>query len=46
VLESYYKVTFNKHIALVQDFQFLRHPGGLRGYGDCPVITPRLVISF
>ncbi len=46
VLESYYKITFNKHISLVQDFQFLHHPGGLRANRDCPVITPRLVVSF
>lgn len=45
-LESYYKVAFNKHVALVQDFQFLHHPGGVRTNRDCPVITPRLVISF
>jgi len=30
----------------VQDFQFLHHPGGLRANRDCPVITPRLVVSF
>lgn len=46
VAESYYKIPFNKHIALVQDFQFLHHPGGLRANRDCPVITPRLVFSF
>jgi len=46
VLEGYYKVPFNNHIALVQDFQFLHHPGGLRANRDCPVITPRLIISF
>jgi len=46
VVESYYKVPFNKHIALVQDFQFLHHPGGLRANRDCPVVTPRLAISF
>ena len=46
VVETYYKIPFNKHVALVQDFQFLHHPGGLRTNGDCPVITPRLVISF
>lgn len=46
VVESYYKVPFNRHIALVQDFQFLHHPGGLRANRDCPVITPRLVVSF
>ncbi len=46
VLESYYKVALNRHIALVQDFQFLHHPDGLGAKRDCPVITPRLVISF
>jgi porin len=45
-LEGYYKATINRHIALVQDFQFLHHPGGLRADRDCPVITPRFVISF
>lgn len=46
VLESYYKFTLTRHIALVQDFQFLHHPGGLRANPDCPVITPRLVAVF
>ena len=46
VLEAYYKATINKHIALVQDFQFLHHPGGMRANRDCPILTPRLVISF
>jgi porin len=46
VLESYYKATLTKHIALVQDFQFVHHPGGLHANRDCPVVTPRLVISF
>jgi porin len=45
-LEGYYKAALNKHVALVQDFQFLHHPGGLRANRDCVVITPRLVISF
>lgn len=45
-LESYYKVSFNKHVALVQDFQYLHHPGGASSNPDCPVVTPRLVISF
>jgi porin len=45
-LESYYKANFTRHVAFVQDFQFLRHPGGMRANPDCPVITPRLVISF
>jgi carbohydrate-selective porin OprB len=46
VLESYYKVAITRHIALVQDFQFLHHPGGLKANPDYPVITPRLVFSF
>ena len=46
ILESYYKVAITKHLSLVQDFQFLHHPGGLRSHLDCPVITPRLVASF
>jgi porin len=46
VLEGYYRATINKHLSLVQDFQFLHHPGGLRADQDCPVITPRFVISF
>jgi len=45
-LESYYKMTFNRHLALVQDFQFIHNPGGLYANADCPVITPRLVVSF
>ena len=45
-LESYYKATITKHIALVQDFQFLHHPGGVLTNRDCPMITPRMVISF
>ena len=46
VLEGYYKATIGKHLALVQDFQFLHHPGGMRANRDCPILTPRLVISF
>ena len=46
VLEGYYKVAITKQIALVQDFQFLHNPGGLRSNPDCDVVTPRLVISF
>lgn len=46
VFEGYYKATLGKHVALVQDFQFLHHPGGLRANRDCPVVTPRLVFSF
>jgi carbohydrate-selective porin OprB len=46
VLESYYKAAINKHVSFVQDFQYLHHPGGLRHNGDCPVIMPRLMITF
>jgi carbohydrate-selective porin OprB len=46
VFESCYKAAFNKHVALVLDFQYLYHPGGLHENPDCPVVTPRLVISF
>jgi porin len=44
--EAYYKAAISKHLAFVQDFQYLHHPGGLRAHSDCPVITPRMVISF
>ena len=46
VFESYYKATITKNIALVQDFQYLRHPGGLQANSGCAVITPRMIISF
>jgi porin len=46
VLEGYYKATLNKHFAVVVDFQFLHHPGGMRANPDCLVLTPRLVVSF
>jgi porin len=45
-LEAYYKVAIMRHVALVSDFQYLHNPGGLRTNPDCPVVTPRLVISF
>lgn len=45
-IELYYRVSFGKHVVLVQDFQYLHDPGGLRVNADCPVVTPRLVISF
>ena len=45
-VETYYKVAINRHVALAPDFQFLHHPGGLLVHPDCPVITPRLVVSF
>ena len=44
--ETYYKVALNKHVAMVPDFQLLHHPGGLEANRDCPVITPRVVLSF
>jgi len=46
ILETYYKLAFNRHLALVQDFQFLHHPGGMSTNPDYPVITPRVVLSF
>lgn len=46
VLETYYKLALTRHLALVQDFQFLHHPGGVRSNPDYPVVTPRIVISF
>ena len=46
VLEAYYKFAITKHLALVQDFQYLHHPGGLSSNRDCPIVTPRLVVSF
>ena len=45
-IELYYKASFGKHVALVQDFQYLHDPGGLQTNGDCPVVTSRLVVSF
>jgi porin len=46
VAEVYYKVSLIRHVALVQDFQFLHQPGGVRAQPDCAVITPRLTLSF
>jgi porin len=46
ILETYYKVTVTRNLALVQDFQFLHHPGGMSSNPDYPVITPRVVFSF
>lgn len=46
VYETYYKASFNKHLAFVQDFQYVRHAGGLREDSDCPVFTPRLMFTF
>ncbi len=46
IFETYYKALISRHLALVQDFQFIHHPGGLRAHPDCPVLTPRVVITF
>ena len=46
IFETYYKLSITKHFAFVQDFQYLHHAGGLRANPDCPVFTPRLVLSF
>jgi len=46
VFETYYKASFNKHFAFVQDFQYVHHVGGIKESSDCPVFTPRLVLSF
>ena len=46
ILESYYRASITRHVALVQDFQFVRNPGGLESNPNCVVITPRLVVSF
>jgi len=44
--ESYYKFSLTNKVAVVEDFQLLHHPGGMKAYEDCPVITSRLAISF
>lgn len=46
VFEGHYKAVFTKHVALVQDFQFLRRRGGTSPGLSCLVAIPRLVISF
>ena len=46
VLEGYYKVAITRNIALVQDFQLVHNPGGMKANPDYPVITPRVVASF
>jgi porin len=46
VVEAYYRATLNSHVSLVQDLQHLHHPGGMRAYPDCLMITPRLIVSF
>jgi carbohydrate-selective porin OprB len=46
VLESYYKLTISKHVALIPDFQFLHQPGGLVANRDCPLLTSRVVVAF
>ena len=46
VVESYYKMSLVKHLAVLEDFQFFHHPGGVEDRADCPVATTRLIISF
>lgn len=46
IIESYYKLTLNSKISLVQDFQLVHHPGGSHNNKDFPVLTPRVVIAF
>ena len=46
VPESYYKISLNKNFALLEDFQYLHHPGGARTYPECPVLTSRFSVSF
>ena len=45
IFETYYKLSITKHFAFVQDFQYVHHAGGIEN-SDCPVFTPRLVLSF
>lgn len=45
-VETYYKASLTKHVALVQDFQYLYQPGGLLVNPNCWVITPRIVVAF
>jgi porin len=44
--ELYYKVSIQRHVSLLPDFQFIHHPGGLRSQQDAFVMTPRVSISF
>jgi porin len=46
VLEAYYKFRIKGPLALIPDFQFLHHPGGLSSEPDAPVLSQRLAISF
>jgi carbohydrate-selective porin OprB len=46
IFETYYKFAISRHLALIQDFQFVHNGGGLRSNPDCSIITPRLAISF
>ena len=46
ILEGYYKISLSRQLALVSDFQFFHHPGGLQKNRDGAVVTPRLVVSF
>lgn len=46
IFESYYKAAFGKHVAFIQDFQLVHSAGGASSSSNCPVITPRLLVSF
>ena len=35
VVETYYKATLSSHVTIVQDFQFVHHPGGAQGARGC-----------
>lgn len=46
IFESYYKAAFGKHVAFIQDFQLVHDADGAHSNPNCPVITPRLLLSF
>lgn len=46
IFESYYKAAFGKHVAFIQDFQLVHDADGAYSNPNCPVITPRLLLSF
>ena len=45
-IEFYYKIRVNRIFNLSPDTQFIHHPGGIRGYSDALVFTPRLTLTF
>jgi carbohydrate-selective porin OprB len=44
VWETYYKMSFSRHFALVHDLQYLHDPGGKKA--DFFVFTPRFTLAF